>query len=311
MSNVLVVLVNYNSPRDTYRCLESLAQSTLQPKVVVVDNASTGEGLIDEQKTKACYLDTHVIFNPHNDGFGGGNNIGLEWGLANSEADYFFILNNDTVVLRDSIEKLAKYIEEQPRVGMCSPAIFRFNEPDIYWFGGGYIDWKKGGAISPNINRSVNCSIDIADSTFITGCAMFLRREVLIKVGGFSDDYFMYSEDIDYCQRVLNAGYKIAYVPSIKILHDAHSSIMKNNQKFVPAQHWSNKNLGFVLQNIVYGTLINLKKHATGSERFVGTIWVLMRYFKWCLSYIRHKRIDALRAIFTGVICSVSGKRPV
>ena len=93
MSNVLVVLVNYNSPRDTYRCLESLAQSTLQPKVVVVDNASTGEGLIDEQKTKACYLDTHVIFNPHNDGFGGGNNIGLEWGLANSEADYFFILN--------------------------------------------------------------------------------------------------------------------------------------------------------------------------------------------------------------------------
>lgn len=311
MSSVLVVLVNFNSPKDTYRCLESLAQSTLKSKVVVVDNASTGEGLIDEQKAKACYLDTHVIFNPHNDGFGGGNNIGLEWGLANSQADYFFILNNDTVVLEDSIEKLAKYLEEQPGIGMCSPAIFRFNEPDIYWFGGGYIDWEKGGAISPNINRSVNRAIEISDSTFITGCAMFLRREVLIKVGGFSDDYFMYSEDIDYCQRVLNAGYKIAYVPSIKILHDAHSSIMKNNQKFVPAHHWSNKNLGFVLQNIVYGTLLNLKKHSSGRVRLIGTVWVLMRYFKWSLSYLRHMRIDALRAIIRGVICSVSGKRPV
>lgn len=309
--SVLVVLVNYNSPEDTYRCLKSLAQSTLPPKVVVVDNGSVAAGRLVEEHAKECYRDTHVIFNPHNDGFGGGNNIGLEWGLANSQAEYFFILNNDTVVLPESIAELAKHLENNLAVGMCSPAIFRFNEPNIYWFGGGYIDWKKGGAISPNINRPENRAFDIADSTFITGCAMFLRREVLIKVGGFSEDYFMYSEDIDYCQRVLNAGYKIDYLLHIRILHDAHSSIMKNNVTFVPPQHWSNPNLGFVLKNIVYGTLLNLKKHATGSDRFVGTAWVLTRYFKWSLSYIRHKRVDALRAIYTGIICSVSGKRPV
>lgn len=311
MVNVLVILVNFNSPQDTYRCLESLAQSTLQTEVVIVDNASTGEGVISKVKAHACHADTHVILNPRNDGFGGGNNLGIEWGLANSQAKYFFVLNNDTVVLPDSIEKLVRYLNKNPEIGMCSPAIFRFHEPDIYWFGGGFINWKKGGAISPNINKTLNHEIRVPENTFITGCAMFMRREVLLRVGGFSNDYFMYSEDIDYCQRVHNAGYTIGYAPSIKILHDAHSSIMKNNGKFIPPEHWSNKNLEFALQNIVYGTLLNLRKHSKGIERLVGTAWIVMRFSKWSLSYLFHMRIDGLRAIFKGIYCSAFDKRPV
>lgn len=310
MAKVLVILVNFNSPVDTYRCLKSLAQSSFQSEVVIVDNGSTGDGVMSKVKALACHAKTHVIFNPSNDGFGGGNNIGKEWGLANSQADYFFVLNNDTVVLPDTIEKLVKYLDDNPEVGMCSPAIFRFHEPNIYWFGGGFIDWKKGGAISPNINKSIDREVEVPENTFITGCAMFIRREVLLRVGLFSSDYFMYSEDIDYCQRVYNAGYRIAYVPSIKILHDAHSSIMKNNGKFVPPQHWSNKNIEFALQHIVYGTLLNLKKHSKGIKRLIGTTWVVMRFSKWSLSYLFHMRIDGLRAIFKGIYFSAINKRP-
>lgn len=311
MFNVLVVLINFNSPQDTYRCLESLAQSSLQPQVVVVDNCSTGEGLVSEEKAKAYYADTHIIFNPRNEGFGGGNNIGIEWGLVHTKAKYFFILNNDTVVMPDTIKELLKSLEGNPNTGICSPSIFRFREPEIYWFGGGFIDWKKGGAVSPNIHKKINHEIPISNNTFITGCAMFMRREVLVRVGGFSTDYFMYSEDIDYCQRVLNAGYVIGYIPNIKILHDAHSSIIRDRVGFVSPHHWSNKNLTFVLKNVVYGTLLNLKKHSKGIERFIGTVWVAMRYSKLSLSYLLHGRIDGLRAIIEGVYHYAVGKRPV
>lgn len=310
MSKVLVILLNYNSPQDTYRCLHSLAKSSLPVQVVVVDNNSTNEGVMNQSKAQAIHSNTKVIFNARNDGFGAGNNIGIKWGLAHTEVDYFFILNNDTVVNIDCIRDLVSYLQEHSEAGMCSPAIFRFNEPDTYWFGGGFINWKKGGAISPNINRSKNDTVSVYNNTFITGCAMLIRREVLLQVGGFSKDFFMYSEDIDYCQRVLNAGYTISYVPNASILHDEHSSIMKSSGVFLPPHHWSNKNIEFVLKNIVYGTFLNLKKHSKGFEKFIGTTWVMLRYSKWCISYVVHFRITAIRAVLSGIKHSVLGRVP-
>ncbi|MBU1215142.1 MAG: glycosyltransferase family 2 protein [Gammaproteobacteria bacterium] len=308
--NVLVVLVNFNSPQDTYRCLESLAKSTLRPEVVVVDNASTGDGVIDEMKAKACHADTHVIFNLHNDGFGGGNNIGLEWGLENRSADYFFILNNDTVVLPDTIEKLVNYLELNQEIGMCSPAIMHFKTPDVYWFGGGYIDWSKGGAISPNINKNIASAVPVLDNTFITGCAMFVRRSVLETVGGFSEDYFMYCEDVDLCERALRVGYRIGYVSEAKILHDAHASLVKDRAAYMPPFSWKNKSASFFVKHYVYGALLNLKKYAHGMQHITGVAHVMKMCIKWGGGYLIHARFDGLNAIAAGVYCYLLGKRP-
>lgn len=311
MSNVLVVLVNYNSPKDTYQCLESLALSTLKPKVVVVDNGSTGEGIISEAKAKLCYADTHVMFNPNNDGFGGGNNLGLEWALADPQYEYFFILNNDTVVLPETISQLLNHLDENPAQGMCSPSIFWLQEPDLYWFGGGYLAWKNAGAVSPNFNRRLNQEVDKFENTFISGCAMFVRREVLTKVGLFSPDFFMYCEDLDYCQRVLNAGYTIGYVPSIKIYHDAHASVMKDDDKGSFPHHWSNKNIVFPVLHMVYGSFVNLRKHTKGLERLIGTARLGVRYSKWGFTYLVHLRFDGLGAIVKGMYFSVLGRPPL
>ena len=310
MSDILVVLVNYNSPEDTYRCLSSLAKSTHPAHVVLVDNGSTGAGVISEEKAKSCHSDTHVIVNPCNDGFGGGNNIGIEWGLNNTQADYFFILNNDTVVPENTIHALYDYMEPRNAVGMCSPAIFRLNQPDIYWFGGGVIDWRKGGARSPNINRNRGEEREILHSNFITGCAMFTRRRVFEKIGGFNESFFMYSEDVDYCQRVLDAHFDIEYIPSIHIYHDAHASVIKDRANFISPYHWSNKGLAFVVRNVVYGSLLNLRLHAKGLDRFFGTIWISLRFLKWGISYARHNRPDGISAIFKGVYHSFGQKSP-
>ncbi len=311
MNNVLVVLVNFNSPQDTYRCLKSLAQSTLKPKVVIVDNASTGDGVISEEKATACHSDTHVIFNPQNDGFGVGNNIGLEWGLANSQADYFFILNNDTVIFPDTIEKLIIFLEQNAKMGMCSPAIFHLKTPDVFWFGGGYINWAKGGALSPNINKKKGSEVTVPNNTFISGCAMFVRREVLEKVGGFSKDYFMYCEDIDFCERVIRGGYLIGYNPNTQILHDAHSSLVRNAASYIPPFSWKNKSSAFFVKHYVYGALLNLSKYAQGMQHISGLLFVMKTCTKWGISYLIHFRFDGLKGIFTGVYYYLIRKYPV
>lgn len=301
MRNILVVLLNFNSPDDTYRCLRSLAASSLQPQVVVVDNASTGDGLLSVEIAQSAYQNTHVIFNAHNDGFGGGNNVGIEWGLANSDAEFFFILNNDTVVLPDSISLLLDFIESKDKMGMCSPAIFHMNTPDVYWFGGGYIDWAKGGALSPNVNRRIGTEIGIANSTFISGCAMFVRREVMEKIQGFSNDYFMYCEDVDLCERVLRAGYTIGYDATNKILHHAHSSLVRDSDAYITPFSWRNKSAPFFAKHYVYGALLNLSKYSSGLERLKGNLSVLRNCIKWGVSYVLHARFDGLMAMFSGI----------
>ncbi len=310
MNNVLVVLVNYNSPGDTYRCLESLKDSSVQTQVVVVDNASSGAGKIEPDAAINCHPATEVIFNPNNDGFGGGNNIGIQWALHHTQADYFFILNNDTVVLPDTLQKLVVYMGKHAEVGMCSPAILHFKTPDVYWFGGGYIDWGKGGARSPNMNRNVQESVQIPDNTFITGCAMFIRREVLENAGIFCADYFMYCEDVDYCERVLRAGYQIGYAENAKILHDAHASLVKDRTAYMPPFSWQNKSADFFVKHYVYGALLNLEKYAHGSQRIFGTLHVLKRCMYWSLNYLLHARFDCLKAMFTGFVCYRQGQRP-
>jgi GT2 family glycosyltransferase len=193
---------------------------------------------------------------------------------------------------------------------MCSPAIFRLKEPEIYWFGGGYISWIKGGALSPNINRKLGSEITIENNSFITGCAMFLKREMLLKVGGFSPDYFMYAEDIDYCQRVLDSGYQIGYLHTTKIFHDAHASIIKDRSSFIAPEHWSNRSLSFSLTHMTYGLFLNLKKHSHGNTRLLGTLRLCLRYVRWCASYIIHGRIDGIKAIYKGIKHSIIGKIP-
>lgn len=301
MKNVLVVLLNYNSPQDTYRCLESLAASSYPLSVVVVDNASTASGLVVEAQVKALCANSHVIFNSRNAGFGGGNNLGIEWGLQHTNAEYFFILNNDTVVPEDVVARLLEYSESDSRLGMCSPAIFHLQMKDVFWFGGGYIDWREGGALSPNVNKAVGLETAVVENTFISGCAMFIRRVVLEKIGGFSEDYFMYCEDVDYCARAVSAGYRIGYDSTTRIFHNAHSSVIKGHGSYIPPHSWKNKSAPFFIRHYVYGALLNLKKHAHGATHFLGMLAVIKRCAKWAASYLVHGRFDALRAMYVGV----------
>lgn len=103
LSNIGVVLLNWNTPDLTLACLDSLARSTVRPwRIVVIDNASSGD---DVEQITVAYPDVHLIRNDDNRGYAEGNNQGFER-LLDAGADAVWVLNNDTEVAPDCLEKL-------------------------------------------------------------------------------------------------------------------------------------------------------------------------------------------------------------
>ena len=99
----IAILVNYKGAQDTAVCLRSLHASDIVPHIVVVDNTPYDPELPD---VIAEYPDVHLISAPDNLGFGGGNNLGINWAMSQTDCEFIFIFNNDAIVEADTITKL-------------------------------------------------------------------------------------------------------------------------------------------------------------------------------------------------------------
>jgi GT2 family glycosyltransferase len=181
--------------------------------VVVVDNGSKDDSV--EQMTR-LYPDTELIRLPDNLGFTGGYNAGIKRFLA-SEADYLFLLNNDTVIFPDTILELVMGMQKWD---VTVPKINFHNSTNKVWAAGAQwrsfppsvtmIGYERRDGPRYNVPRSLD---------FATGCALMLKRQVVEAVGGFDPDYQSYQEDYDFCYRIRAAGFRIGYIPTASILH--------------------------------------------------------------------------------------------
>jgi GT2 family glycosyltransferase len=263
-----IVIVNFNGKEVTSECLASL-QNVSYPnlKIVVVDNGSV-DGSAQHFREKFPYIT--IIENKENLGFTGGNNVGIKF-LLHTDVDYILLLNNDTVVAPDFISELVKYGEMRKDVGMLCPKIYLYDKPDVIWYAGGnislwsgilkHIGYKKRDDEKYNEPREVN---------FVTGCAFFIKREVIEKVGLLDEKLFIYSEDLDLSLRILKSGYKGFYVPSSKIWHKCGISTRKGNG--------SSFQLYFQTRNFVYV----MYKHLTKIQ-FI--YFLLLFFFRWLLFF--------------------------
>jgi len=189
-------------------------------EIIVVDNGSTDDSIIaiNEQ-----FPQTVVIDNGENLGYSGGNNSGLKYALT-LDREYVFILNNDTVLDPLCIANLMQYLQLHPEVAAVSPVAYYYNQPDLIYFAGGIIN-KKG--IASHIG---NCYLEELDnelaieSQWLSGCAIFTRKNVLKKVGFFENKFFLVFEDTDWSFRVLKAGYKLRVVLNASLLHKVSTS---------------------------------------------------------------------------------------
>jgi GT2 family glycosyltransferase len=226
-----IVIVNFNTKDLLGKCLDSIAAYGLEDKgnseVIVVDNGSVDGSVeeINKPKFKARNekLNLKIIENKDNLGF----SKAVNQGLRQAKGDKVLLLNSDTQLTKNSLKNLLEFEKAvHPAVvgsqmlnpdktvqGSCFflPTINRaFLE---YWLG-------KRGYFS-KYYPSGNAPVEVEA---ISGGVMLLPKEVIDKVGLLDERYFMYFEDLDYCRRVRESGYKIYYLPSSQIIHEHGAS---------------------------------------------------------------------------------------
>lgn len=206
---VAIVLLNYNGHDDTIRCIDSLKKLDYSNyDIIVVDNGSTD----GSEKYLRTIEGTHLQQTGRNLGYAGGNNIGIKYALKLSP-NYILVLNNDTVVERSLLVDLVHSAGELPALGVCGCKIL--DGKGNIWFGGGRLI-ESIGTTKTFFDERLN---EVTEVSFVTGCMLFIKREIFEEVGFFDDRYFMYFEDAQFCYRVRKHGFKCYYIPSIKITH--------------------------------------------------------------------------------------------
>lgn len=262
MIRTVVILVNYNGLKDTEKCVESLLNTSIHPKIVIVDNASREAGIENIEK---IHPEITILYSRENLGFGRGNNLGIKWALINTQCEYVFILNNDTIVESNTLPVLEKTMHNHPNIGIVAPKIVMMGNPDILWYGGGDIDWWRGSARIPGYMGPTDSSIALTARkvTFASGCAMLVKRELFESIGGFDKRYFMYVEDVDFSLRALKNGWEIRYVPDSLVHHKGQGSNRIDDGPFVPLLDSKNPKMEFFIYHSVKNRLMNIWDNAS------------------------------------------------
>ncbi len=223
---ISIITLNYNQSVVTLDFLESARK--LQYKnfeILVCDMASIEN--VTEIIHPEKYPNTRLLLSKENLGFAGGNN----WGMRQAKGDFFLIVNNDTVMTEDFLNKLLKPFQEDDTIAVTSPKIMYYDQPNMIQYAGFNPMNKYTGRTSIIGERELdkgqyNSSRTTSGSH---GCAMLVKKEVAEKTGMFPEKFFLYYEEWDWSARILKAGYKIWYTADATIYHKESLSVGKSN----------------------------------------------------------------------------------
>lgn len=255
---VSVVIVNFNAGEFLHKCLSSLVKSQMSLDIWVVDNASM-DNSIDLAKKK--FPNFHYILNKENLGFTKANNLALR----KVQTEYILILNPDTEVLPETIPAMVDFMKNHLEVGAASCLVeLSSGKIDLASHRGFPTPWAAflyyGLGNDYLYHQTYKDMKRPHEVDSITGAFFMTRKTVLDKVGLFDEDYFMYAEDLDLCFRIKKAGYKIMYVPGVKVIHHKgiSSGIKKHSKELTTANIEARKK---ALDNFYETMKIFYKKH--------------------------------------------------
>ncbi|MDD4819451.1 MAG: glycosyltransferase family 2 protein [Flavobacteriales bacterium] len=278
-----IITVNYNGYQDTCELIESLTQNvTLDYEIIVVDNGSKRDEAV---LLKDKYPHIISIRSEENLGFAGGNNIGIK----QAKGDYIFLLNNDTFVQDDTFGYLIERLESDKKIGVVSPKIrFAFEDRHIQF--AGYTDMTRITLRNSLIGYDAKDDgmYDTPCQTAYThGAAMMLKREVIEKVGLMPQLYFLYYEELDYCQMIHRAGYTMWYEPKCTVFHKESRSTGFNSP--------------FRMMYLTRNRLLFAYRNLTGIDKNLSILYQLllvspMKFFVFLLK----GKTDYCKAIYNG-----------
>lgn len=286
---VSIITINYNQLRLTCELLKSLRKLTYPAvEVIVVDNNSAEN---PTETLAARFPEVKLIVSKENLGFAGGNNLGIQA----SKGEYLLFLNNDTEVDGGALEPLVELFETDPQAGAASSKI-------LYWNSNETIQYAGSSRIDPFTGRSKRVGYmekdngqykSVRETELAHGAAMMVPRRVIDKVGMMPEFFFLYYEEVDWCESIKRAGYKIFFVPQSKVYHKESMSIGKG----------STLKTYYMTRN----RLLYMRRNTAGLMKLS---WILFFVFvslpKNALMFTIRRDIQHARAFWKGLIWNVT-----
>ena len=226
-AGVSAIVVTHNAAAWIERSLESLAGTGAE--VIVVDNASTDgtPGLVREK-----FPDARVI-EQENKGFGAGNNAGMRA----ASGRYYLLLNPDAWLTEGALDKLVAFADEHPEAAVVGPRLLNPDGslqrsvrgyPSPWRIATEYFFLRKLGPRTHALNAFFGEQFDhesVREAEYLFGACLLVRREAVDEVGGFDEDFFLMSEEVDWCYRFREAGWKVLFYPGAEVFHVVGASL--------------------------------------------------------------------------------------
>lgn len=216
--SVFVITVTCNDVQNLQSFIPSLMASDYGNfSLLVVDNASHESQRklldVDNPKVKVLYL-------KDNRGYAGACNAGIMYALEN-EADFVFLLNNDTTIAPEAISEMVNVAVLDAGIGIVGPLLLHMEPPDVIQEFGGAINTRRAEVAKFFENEKYGESLpEQKDVSFIGGGISLIRAEVFRKVGYFDENYFLYYDEVDFDTRVAAYGYRLVVTSNAKVWHD-------------------------------------------------------------------------------------------
>jgi GT2 family glycosyltransferase len=219
MADVSVVVVTYNSMPELERCLQSVSRHD----VVVVDHGST-DGSVELVRGRFPGM---RLLEQDNRGFGAGMNAGMR--VAGGR--YFLLLNADAWVLGDAVESLCAFADAHPEAAVVGPRLLNPDGslqpsvrgfPTLWRLATEYFFLRKLAPQSRLFNAFFGAGFDhrsVREAEWLGAACLLVRREAADDVGLFDEDFFMFSEEVDWCCRFREAGWKVLFFPGAEVTH--------------------------------------------------------------------------------------------
>lgn len=252
---IYIVVLNWNSDQDTIQCIESLVllKENHDFKIVICDNDSKEESYnsifnhlnvnyknklrtLEEKQAYTQKISNEekfiLIRNKKNYGYAGGNNVGTKLALNQENVEFVWILNNDTVVTPNSLDELVNKYKSDINIGVCGSRLVSLeNKTQVQGIGGIINPWycvtEEVGS-EYTIDQNINESYWESKIDYVIGASLFFSADFLKKVGLMSEDFFLYYEEVDICNRAKIAGYTIGIASKSIVFHQQGASTKKS-----------------------------------------------------------------------------------
>ncbi|GFE71283.1 glycosyltransferase [Chroococcus sp. FPU101] len=215
-----IVIINYNSSVLVTRLIHSILMYENQPqKIIIVNNSPK-----DEDIEKLVSEQIIVLQSRSNLGFGKACNSGINWIYQTDKNGIIWLLNPDTYLIENSLKQAEQFFIQYPEVSILGTEVYKPDE--TLWFGWGRFTKSDGIIIAENE------SLDYGNQSYlivawVTGCSLLINLKNFSEMPYFDPDYFLYYEDVDFCDRYSEQCHLVAVTNQIKVIHEASSITLK------------------------------------------------------------------------------------